>query len=164
MWKWFSRFSATALANWITYRPPKFDPSLWGEANDTQYNNNCYNYACDVHGTYAQPGLSVDYQYKKICCDQLHRAALADGLIPIGDNKRCSRGCHKVALAISPGESFHWYRQDSDGYWSHKPGDGPPTNFDYSGTLISDPKKADRGPFTIFCGSYCVCRNRVSIK
>ncbi len=22
-------------------------------------------------------------------------------------------------------ESGHWYRQDSDGYWSHKPGDTP---------------------------------------
>lgn len=26
-----------------------------------------------------------------------------------------------VALVIAPGIDYHWYKQDSDGYWSHKP-------------------------------------------
>ena len=39
---------------------------------------------------------------------------------------------------------YHWYRQDSNGWWSHKPGSSPVTNRDASGKLIVDPKLADR--------------------
>ena len=34
-------------------------------------------------------------------------------------------GGYAVLLVVSPGYDYHWYRQDSDGTWSHKRGDYP---------------------------------------
>lgn len=62
-----------------------------------------------------------------------------------------------VALVIAPGDDFHWYRQDDDGTWSHKPGRTEATNRDNAGRVIHDPRRADRGAYTEFCGCFCVC-------
>lgn len=59
---------------------------------------------------------------------------------------------------------YHWYRQDSDGLWSHKPGQLAVTRYDATGTnLIIDPQTADRNNlnsggayYYYFCGYYCV--------
>jgi hypothetical protein len=167
MWKWFGRFATElwqTIINLLNSGTPTFDPEVWSPANDVQYENNCYNYACDIRGTYAQPGLASGHQYGIISCKEVGQAAIADGLVPIDCTNRCGKGAHKVALVIAPGNTFHWYRRDRDGRWSHKPGDGPPTNLDYSGNLIVDPRNADLGPFTFFCGCYCVNKRRISIK
>ena len=42
------------------------------------------------------------------------------------------------------GCDYHWYRQNPDGTWSHKPGNTPVTNLDYAETLIYDPNTANR--------------------
>ena len=34
-------------------------------------------------------------------------------------------GGYAVLLVVSPAKDYHWYRQDSDGTWSHKRGDYP---------------------------------------
>ena len=31
-------------------------------------------------------------------------------------------GGYAVLLVIGPKRDYHWYRQDADGTWSHKPG------------------------------------------
>lgn len=142
---------------------PIFNPSDWAEEDDVQYNNNCYNYACDIKGTYAQPGLASGMIYKKINCYEVRKAAIADGLIPIDYNSKCPNKCHKVALTLWADKTFHWYRLDGNGLWSHKPGDGLPTNLDYSGNIITDPRKANRGPFSVFCSCFCVCKQNVRI-
>lgn len=161
----FRRFIVQAVENVLSYRAPKFEPKLWGPANDVQYDNNCYNYACDIKGTYAQPGLASGYKFKDFNCNEIGRGLVSDGLLPIDCTKQCRGRKHKVALTISPMlKTFHLYRLDRSGQWSHKPGDGPPTNLDYSGNIITDPNIADRGPFTILCGCYCVCKSRVSIE
>lgn len=148
----------------LDFRGPRYEPELWGPANDVQYDNNCYNYACDIKGTYAQPGLGSGYKFKAFTCSEVGKGLIADGLVPIDCKKRCRMRHHKIALAISPLNTFHLYRRDCDGRWSHKPGDGPPTNLDYSGEIITDPQTADRGPFAVFCGCYCVDRRTVSIS
>ncbi len=68
------------------------------------------------------------------------------------DNKydRCPDGMCKVALVVNPGVDYHWYRQDSDGLWSHKMGLDPVTRYDNSNKLIIDPEIADRGDYTEF--------------
>jgi hypothetical protein len=153
-----------AVTDRIVGSTPRFDPTIWSPIDDVQYNNNCYNYACDIRGTYAQPGVASGYKYTSLTCEEIGRALVADGLAPIDCTKRCGRDGHKVAVVISPGQTFHLYRRDRNGQWSHKPGDGPPTNLDYSGKIITDPLRADRGPFTVFCGCYCVKKHQVSIK
>ncbi len=58
----------------------------------------------------------------------------------------------KVALVIGVydpvngvySSDYHWYRQNDDGTWSHKPGKFEVTNLDYSGKIIRDPQTADR--------------------
>lgn len=64
--------------------------------------------------------------------------------VEIGKYEECSSGCYKVALVVDPGDDYHWYRQNSDGTWSHKPGSGTVRNFDDSGNLITDPSNCDR--------------------
>lgn len=53
-------------------------------------------------------------------------------------------GYRKVALVICPGVDYHWYEQNSNGYWSHKRGLSNVTNLDASGNLISDPETCDK--------------------
>ena len=76
--------------------------------------------------------------------------------VPIGRYDVCPEGTYKVALVIAPGQDYHWYRQDDDGYWSHKPGITPVTREDESEDVIVDPQIADRGAYTQFVGYYAV--------
>ena len=50
----------------------------------------------------------------------------------------------------------HFYRQDSDGLWSHKQGNAPIQKTDESGKPIIDPETADRGRYTVFVGYYAI--------
>lgn len=80
----------------------------------------------------------------------------------------CPRGTSKIALAVDPNEDYHFWRQDSNGYWSHKPGGTKVINRDASSRLIYDPLLSDRNfsdvnselDYTDFCSFYCVPRNQ----
>ena len=84
-------------------------------------------------------------------------AALADGLVAVAADGTCSDNMDKVALTVAPGYDYHWYRLDSNGMWTHKPGMTAATNLDQSSQTISSPETADRGPYTDFCGYLCTC-------
>ena len=46
-----------ALAAWIDRCLPLYNPTVWNDNDGIQFNNNCYNYGCDLQtGSYAQPG------------------------------------------------------------------------------------------------------------
>ena len=76
---------------------------------------------------------------------------------PIGRYESCPEGAYKVALAIMPnGNDYHWYRQDADGYWSHKRGLTEVLRIDNSDEMISDPQTADRGLYSTFIGYFAV--------
>jgi hypothetical protein len=95
----------------------------------------------------------------------------------IGDNPsiyitdfttQCSNGFSKIALIVDESDDYHFLRQDSNGYWSHKPGSQKITNIDAYGHRIWDPKLANydyksRGKsdlkYDIFCSYMCVPRN-----
>lgn len=55
----------------------------------------------------------------------------------------CSKGTDKIALVIYSKFDYHWYRQNPDGTWSHKPGYGEVMNKDFSGKTIYDPAESD---------------------
>lgn len=59
----------------------------------------------------------------------------------------CSEGTYKVALVTYYMDDYHWYRQNPDGTWSHKPGCGEVTNKDFSGNVIYDPAESDTGKY-----------------
>ena len=68
-----------------------------------------------------------------------------------------------IASVIAPGVDYHWYVQNSDGYWSHKPGTTSCTKVDASGNFITDPQTANRNysyaNYSKFCGYYIMTRN-----
>jgi hypothetical protein len=150
---------------WGALCVPDFDPSAWNDGGVIQHGNNCYNYACDIKtGTFAQPGTASGNPFTSTDCASVTSASLSDGLSGVGcDETECQQCCHQLALVIWPGVDFHWYRRDRNGSWSHKPGSTPARNTDNSGNTITDPRTADRGPYTDFCGCFCACGSRVSI-
>jgi hypothetical protein len=179
------------LLEWIL-RPfctPAYDPALWSFSYAHPYaqvSNNCYNYATNIRtDTFAQPGRASGHMYvSPPDCAGVGGGAVSDGLKPVDCYRGCgcSGCCHRVALFVSPGTvvtmidvedgstyqwplyDYHWYRLDDNGAWSHKPGAKPVTNRDASGNPISDPRTCDRGPYTTFCGCYCVCKGQVTIR
>lgn len=167
MTKWLAEL-LRKVAAWMNRCVPAYEPALWNDGGPIQRKNNCYNYACNVRtDTFADPGRATRTAYASVDCDEVGKAARSDGLRPVDCDEGCGCRdcCHQVALVVWPGGAdYHWYRKDKDGRWSHKPGRTPATNLDDSGNPILDPRTADRGPYTVFCGCFCVCRERVRIE
>ena len=111
-------------------RPP-FDLARWNYVSMLEHRslNNCYNYAANKPTfTWAQPGRSrqqiftstKDIVKKLVEVDGLK--TLPKGALPLPDAEEDSG--HAVALFLKKdGRSFHFFRQDPDGHWSHKNGD-----------------------------------------
>lgn len=53
-------------------------------------------------------------------------------------------GYFKVALVLSPGVDYHWYREIPNGQWGHKPSIDSARLTDASGYLIYQPQSSDR--------------------
>lgn len=144
-----------------------YNPRRWNYI-PIKIKNNCYNYACDIQtDTMAQPGKASGNNFSNVNCKEIHNSVISDGLAWIGSQYHIIKCKQKVALVIAPSKKqldFHWFRQDDNGKWSHKPGKTAVTNLDNSGNEITDPETADRGPYTIFCGYYCVCSLNISIR
>lgn len=151
----------------------EYSPSLWDEyANDCC---NCYAYAINNQvypGTNylwfkQQMGEYFGNQYSMLTESNIRAAVINDfrhynsrhseSLVfePVGRYDVCPPGTYKIALVAS-NDDYHWYRQDSDGLWSHKPGTTPVTRLDASNKYIVDPYIADRGLYTQFLGYYAV--------
>jgi hypothetical protein len=146
---------------------PIYEPKWWNDGGTRQFNNNCYNYATNYRtDTFAQPGRAAGAMYAALTCPKVWGAAQKDELIPqkVLKKIRCPKVGHLVALVIAPGWDFHWYRLGPNMKWTHKPGGTPVTNLDNSGNLIPDPRTADRGPYTEFCGFMDVMHGHIKIR
>jgi hypothetical protein len=155
-----------------------YNPDFWNDGGPIQNNNNCYAYAMNkATGTYPQPGVGAGLPYidpeTGVTCAGISERAEADRLSPADCGIPCPDGSRKVALAVYPGGSilggdkdYHWYREHSDGTWSHKPGPKTARNVDASGKIINDITTADLdhsisiGDVTIFrkyelCSCFC---------
>ncbi len=145
---------------------PSYTPTFWNDGGTVQSGNNCYNYGNNVRtDTFAQPGRASTGTAATMSCTDVYNAALADGLEPLPASGVCEGGQDKVALVVDPGTDYHWYRLDSNGLWTHKPGQTQATNLDNSGNLISNPETADRCGtylcYTDFCDYMCSCSDDV---
>lgn len=131
-----------------------YEPSLWNDQGNVQYSTNCYAYALDrrlgfSRGDKLQPGelsgqplsSSSDIEVSRII-ELVEADAAAEGFVfeSVSADEICSNGTYKVALVVDPKIDYHWYRQNSDGKWSHKPGHTEVTNTDASGNVIYDPQ------------------------
>lgn len=149
---------------------PDYFPSWWNGNRRRLLNNNCYNYANDIAtGTRAQPGrafaLANRNQYNLVFnAAAVQAAAVNDGLQvvnvprapqgPFVQNRmpRVPNGPrHLVALVVDPGRDYHWYRLDSDGKWSHKPGQTRVVKYDDVAKDITDPRNANMGDYQFVC-------------
>jgi hypothetical protein len=151
---------------------PDPDLAVWNQASRVGINN-CYNYGTNYWtNTFAQPGKAAGQQYTSLSgCTvapgerSAKDGAVADGLIdlPGADNKCPAKG-HLVALVVGPDYDYHWFRKGPNGRWSHKPGPTPATLLDNAGNPITDPRTADRGPYTLFCTFMQVIHGHFKIK
>lgn len=147
---------------------PPYGPSFWNTSS-RQYYNNCYNYSTNVAtNTFAQPGRAyfgyAPLNSSNMNCLAATWSAALDGTVGytdfsslqyLGASGTCDSGYTKLALVIDPGYDYHWYRRDSNNWWSHKRGGTAAKNVDESGYWISNPETADRVGYTDFCGYFC---------
>lgn len=148
----------------VTGSPP-YEPDRWNK-DPVKSSTNCYAYAANDPDGHPpgkpQPGQHCGHPATEVSCAEDSRAAQCDGMIAAPDPPPPKPGYYPVALVADPGVDYHWYRLDSNGKWSHKPGSTNATNVDASGNLITDPKAAnmdysDRGgPNYKFCGYFYV--------
>jgi len=141
--------------------------------------SNCYCYALDIFkNSWCQPGAAtgVDVDPNTMSCATLKKAIMADGAKEVTAaqalNTKAPTG-HYVAMMLRPQSScnfarcqpdFHFMRKDSNGLWSHKPGEAPAQNKDANGALIKDPKTAKiSGQYTEFCGYFHVEPSKMKI-
>lgn len=144
---------------------PAYEPDWWNDNADRKATNNCYAYANNqATNTFPQPGRGSGQMFTSLTClgdDGVTAASVRDGLVDVPDFSEMTPGWY-VALVIWPDEDYHWYRQDSNGCWSHKPGMTDVINVDHAGNRITDPMTADRGPYTTFC-TYMITNSGVTI-
>jgi RHS repeat-associated protein len=98
--------------------------------------------------------------------DMVTADSKALGLDFLPYNKSLTGG-YAVALAVKPGIDYHWYRENGNGTWSHKPGRTKATNQETMsvsiggseslqyGDVITNPKEAGiKAGYTEFLGYY----------
>ena len=122
----------------------------------------------------AQPGLysgMKDVRKTKFySCKNLDKRILADNKYMYKTKKDCPKNYYKGMLFIHPKTTYHFYRQDKDGLWSHKDGLNNVTRRDASRKLIKNPKKANRKYlptkkehglyYSRYCNTYCIPENK----
>lgn len=99
---------------------------------------------------------------QRMTCERIREGVLRD--VPAAQrasrDSKCPRHFYKIAFAVDPHRTYHFYRQDADGAWSHKDAWRPVTRTDAAGQRIRDPADADRNyrhaRLRDFCGYLCV--------
>jgi RHS repeat-associated protein len=154
-----------------------FNPSFWNQTY-IRVVTNCYAYALNRPGYHENPG---DRYYVAPflvpTCNSLISGAKEDGLIaPQNEVKgtcggACPEGYHKIQIFLDFGfldPDFHVFRQDSNGFWSHKIGKvNYITNLDAEGKKIICPitQSRDNTPYggrnyPDYCGTLCARDSR----
>ena len=111
---------------------------------------------------------SLNKKTFKYNCKEMERKIMSDNPIvkKVQLTDSCGKDMYKGAMVTDPGSTFHFYRQNKDGTWSHKPGTLPITREDANGLPIYSPYTANRNyskpndsdpiNYTDFCGYYCL--------
>ena len=166
---------------------PDYQPDQWNTLADIKQSHNCFSYAFNVWDSkkrekcknnsdcsFHQPGFAAGYpafsdKKFKTCSDMMLRLKGDNNIIKKTTfSKKPSKGFSKIAMIVDPNADFHFLRQDSNGYWSHKPGATNVINKDSDGRLIFNPELANfcypdkKEPlhYWNFCAYYEIPRNR----
>lgn len=144
-----------------------YNPSYWNSSSVRPYAN-CYCYALNVKtnmpggmnpGALAGKALSLSTSVLEtnIKADMPYIANYAKWT-SIGESSTAAAKSYKVGMCIAPGKDYHFYRQDDDGYWSHKRGTTDLIFWDASQANIVNPRTCNRDystlNYSIWCGFY----------
>ena len=173
----------------LTGAEPKWSPGDYNNDKAIQHSHNCFAYAMNVRDKekiracretnncrFHVPGKTKGHpefsgQLGKTCGDVIGRT-MAD--VPrsylVDFPTQCKPGFSKIGVVVDEENDLHYYRQDSNGWWSHKPGGRPVTNKDAVGAEIFRPDLASRyypkeDPsntglnYDSFCSYMCVPRD-----
>jgi len=131
----------------------EYNPDLYNKDVHIKTSHNCYTYALGkiVPGldSKAQPGYASGFNHvsqNNFTCKSFRQRLKKDApgsYLEKFDNS-CIPGFYKVFLALDPQNDYHWWRQDLNTYWSHKPGSTDVVNVDASGKKITNPLISDR--------------------
>ena len=131
----------------------KYNPEIWNSNSSIKESHNCYTYALGKIvkklKSKAQPGYASGYNHiqdDQYDCKYFRERLKNDSpgsYLEKFDNA-CYPGFYKVFLALDPGNDYHWWRMNNDGYWSHKPGSTDVIDIDSNGEKINNPLSANR--------------------
>ena len=150
---------------------PDFDEKLWNDNLKIKKTHNCYAYVLDIikdnFEKKPQPGYASGYPYLSDddirACDKMFERIKADNpsVLKSTYSEPCPDGYRKGYLAVDDGNStdYHFYRMDSSGYWSHKPGATNARMENFNGKKIIAPHNARRESnshiYNKSCGYFC---------
>jgi hypothetical protein len=113
----------------------------------------------------------LDSFKRKYKCKAMEKKILKDNpeIKVVSFNEKCPKNTYKGAMTVHKTRTFHFYRQDKDGKWSHKPGTMKTSNKDASGKDIFVPHFANRDyshkpnkiNYKKFCNYYCIPKNNI---
>ncbi len=161
---------------------PAYQPDKYNRHRGIKESHNCYTYALnylDLPSSkqctktscplpFPQPGRASGYpkwsNVKGKRCPDLIARIMGDvpGSSVSTFEAKCPVGKRKIAVVADEDEDYHFYRQDSNGYWSHKPGATEVIHRDATNRLIYDPELASRYypssglHYDHFCSYLCV--------
>jgi hypothetical protein len=143
---------------------PDWTPEKW--YINEKYNN-CYSYALNDHDNKRQqkaiPGTSANFY----TCSKLMEGLKHDypKMYVSSFEAACENGYRKIYAATSDPDDngnndFHFWRQDADGFWSHKPGSDHPSRVDGNYEMIQNPDLSNRmfanRAYVNGCGFFCI--------
>lgn len=160
---------------------PKYDPNFFNKNPNLMGSHNCAAYAfgylnknAKENDPFPQPGNFAGYPRfsktrRKTCPDMLARIyGDMPSVRPATFDQVCPAGTSKIAMAVDARSDYHFWRQDSNGMWSGKPGATEVTDKDAFGRPIFDVELASRNynkkgshlNYNRFCGYMCVRRDK----
>jgi hypothetical protein len=167
---------------------PKWEPERWNNNYAVRLTHNCYAYAMNVIDpnlikacrkdpncavSFFQPGYVSRYTKfndtdPKTCPNMIARIMADNPTVkPSAFELKCPAKTSKIALVVDEDQDYHFYRQDSNGYFSGKGGATHAKNIDANGNPIFDVElafhnfgkdKDGRLNYDRFCGYFCVPR------
>lgn len=132
----------------------KFESELWEGLEETR---NCFTYAFNIRDGEVEKDIVANYGEivgksvvnRNVTVEEVYDIAVEMLKKLCLDFKECKfetevpKGYFKVAWYASK-KDIHWLRRDDDGRWSHKQGwYRTPTNIDFDGNIILNPKTAN---------------------
>lgn len=128
-----------------------YEPDEWNSDDLIRDNSNCYAYAINYQSTTTFGGITDGpfaggTTISNLTYDKAYQILWFDSRLysfsvrKIEKYEKCPEGYYKIALYVNTTkQDAHFYRQNSDGTWSHKFGSAPVTNLDYADNVIYDP-------------------------